>query len=86
MLPRQYNLHFKDHESKLFCDCSILGKQFAVKMINANEELLKSVMIFIENTSDGPWDMKHVAETLGFFCSCGKFDIRWVCILHGEML
>ena len=45
-------------------------------MINSNEDLLKSVIAFAESSSEGPWDIKHVAETLGFFCSCGMFDFN----------
>ena len=48
------------------------GKQAALKMIQANEDLLKSTIQLTQDTLEGPCDIKLVAETLGFFCSCGK--------------
>eukprot|EP00795_Rhopilema_esculentum_P004910 gene4910-21245_t len=52
-------------------------------MIQANEDLLKSTILLTQDTLEGPCDIKLVAETLGFFCSCEplhKMAVEYGCI------
>ena len=51
------------------------GKNAALKMMKANEDLLKSIITLTQASVDGPCDVKLVAETLGFFCSCGNLSL-----------
>ena len=63
---------FLDYIAHMRCSEIFPGKQAALKMIQANEDLLKSTIQLTQDTLEGPCDIKLVAETLGFFCSCGK--------------
>lgn len=53
----------------------LTGKNAVLKMMKANEDLLKSIITLAQASVDGPCDVKLVAETLGFFCSCGNLSL-----------